>query len=133
MSKLIRRLLGLLFTLGIYTKHYKIVWSGEVISCNKFYESRHWTVRASYKNKLEKMFTALLLEAKIQPMIELSLVVFTNARLDIDNHGIQNKILVDTMKGKYLLNDTKKYFVSTHTIYDPNLPKNVTEYHLIGK
>lgn len=133
MSQLVRRLLGLLFKLGFYKKHYKIVWKGEVISANKFYQSRHWSIRAGYKNKLAQAFNILLLEAKVKPMSEVSLVVFSNSRIDIDNHGIQNKILIDTMKDKYIMDDTKKYYVSTHTIYDSTIPKNTTEYHLIGR
>jgi hypothetical protein len=132
-SQIIRRLLSLLFHLKIYNKHYKIVWTGEVISANKFYQSRHWSIRAGYKTKLSEAFTILLLEAKVKAMSEISLIVFSNHRVDIDNHGIQNKILIDTMKDKYITDDTKKYYVSTHTIYDASLPKNTTEYHIIGR
>jgi hypothetical protein len=133
MSKLIRRLLSLLFTLGFYDKHYKIVWDGEIVSTNKFYEARHWTVRSGYKVKFAKIFEVLLLGAKVKPMKEISVVTFYNNRMDADNLSIMSKMLVDTMKGKYIHNDGNKFFKMTLTVYDENLPKGTAEFHIIGK
>src|SRR5690349_5785867 len=105
MSQLVRRLLSLLFTLGFYDKHYKIVWDGEIVSTNAFYQSRHWSIRAGHKIKFEKIFDVLLLQAKVKPMKEISLVTFYNNKMDCDNLSIMGKMLIDTMKGKYITND----------------------------
>jgi hypothetical protein len=133
MSKLIRRLLSLLFTLGFYDKHYKIVWDGEITSTNKFYEARHWTVRSSLKIKYAKIFDALLLQAKVKPMKEISVVTFYCNRMDCDNLSIMTKMLVDTMKGKYIENDGTKFFKMTLTAFDESLPKGTVEFHLLGR
>lgn len=131
MSKFIRRVLSLLFKFGFYTKHYKITYTGEIASTNKFYASPHWSQRSSAKNKYAKIFSLLLLEAKVAPLKQFSLIVFANTRIDIDNH-IQNKFLIDTMKGKYVVDDSKKFYQMTMTIHDDSLPKNTIEYHIIG-
>jgi hypothetical protein len=133
MSQIIRRLLGLLFTLGFYDKHFKFTWDGEIVSTNKFYEARHWTVRSGYKQKFSKIFETLLYQAKVKPLGELSLVIFYNGRMDIDNLSIMGKMLVDTMKDKYILNDGNKIFKSTHSIVDTKLPSGTIEFHIIGK
>lgn len=125
--------MSLLFKLGIFTKHYVLKWDGEIVSTNKFYEARHWTVRAGLKVKYTKIFEPLLLQAKVKPFKELSLVVFYNTRFDVDNLSIMGKMLIDVMKGKYIENDTNKTFVSTHTICDKTLKKGMVEFHLIGK
>ena len=133
MSKLIRRLLSLLFTLGFYDKHYKIVYDGDVASSNKIWESKHWTTRSAIKTKYAKIFTILLLQTKIKPLSEMSLVTFFNTRHDVDNLQAIQKICVDTMKGTYIPDDNTKHFKSTHTIFDNSLPKGVVEMHIIGK
>jgi hypothetical protein len=133
MSGLVRRLLSLLFTLGIYNKHYKLVWDGEIVSTNKFYEARHWTVRSGLKLKFSKIFDVLLTQGKVKPMSQLSLVIFYHNRMDCDNLSIMGKMLVDTMKGKYIPDDGNKIYQSTHTIFDSSLPKGLAEFHLIGR
>jgi len=131
MSSLVRRFLKLLFRLGIYSKHYVIEYAGPIVSTNKFYASPHWSVRSKLKNKYIEIFTQLLLKNKINKFDELSLVVFCNTRLDIDNHACQNKFLLDTIKLKYVDGDDTRYFISTHTIHDPHMKKNTIEYHLL--
>lgn len=133
MAKLIRRLLSLLFTLGIYDKHFKIVYDGDVTSSNKIWESKHWSVRSGIKTKYAKIFNILLLEAKVKSLKEMSLVTFFCTRHDVDNLQAIQKILVDTMKGKYIIDDNTKCFKSTHTIFDDSLPKGTVEFHILGK
>jgi hypothetical protein len=133
MSKLIRRLLSLLFTLGIYNKHYTIAYTGEVVSFNQVYSGGHWSKRATVKKGYEEIFTVLLLQAKVKPMTEVSLITFYNSRMDCDNIAYIMKMLVDTLKGKYIQNDGNKFYKSCHTIYDPSLPKGMIQFHLVGK
>lgn len=130
-SALIRRLIGLLFRFGIYKHHYTIKYSGDKVSTNKFYATPHWSVRSKLKNEYVTIFTILLQKENVKKMSKMSLVVFCNTRLDIDNH-IQNKFLVDSMKGTYLPDDTTKCYLSTHTIHDGSLPKGHIEYHILG-
>jgi len=133
MSELARRFLNLLFTFGFYSKHYKIVYNGKIASTNEFYEARHWSVRAGLKVKWSKIFDVLLIQAKVKPLKEFSVFIFYSSRHDADNLSIMGKMLVDTMKGKYIENDINRFYKSTHTIHDSSLPKNTFEFHIIGK
>jgi hypothetical protein len=131
--KFIRRLLGLLFKFGFYTKHYKLVYSGEVISWNKLYSQSHWSYRSGLKNKYQKIFATLLLEAKVQVMQEMAIVVFYNNRMDVDNISLTSKWLADTIKDKYLQDDSNKYYKGLMIFHDPDLPKGLLELHITGK
>lgn len=127
-----RRFLNLLLTFRIYTRHYKITYDGDVTSANKIWESSHWTTRSAIKQKYHKIFEVLLLKHKVKPLTEVSLFTFYNTKHDVDNIFCLNKILMDTVKGKYLPDDNTKYYKSTHTIFDSNLSKGTVEFHLVG-
>lgn len=132
MSSIIRRLLGLLFKFGYYKTHYKVVYTGDISSSNKIWSSSHWRTRSATKQKYEKIFTILLLQYKIKKITEFSLVTFYNTRHDTDNLQTLQKILVDTMKGSYVEDDTSKFYKSTHTIFDSTLPKGTVEFHILA-
>jgi hypothetical protein len=133
MSKLIRRLLSLLFTLGFYDKHYKIVWDGDMVSTNMLYSQKHWSARSAMKNKYIKIFDTLLLQAKVKPMKEMSIVLFYSGRMDVDNTSTGCKFLADAVKGKYLQDDSSKFYKALFLIHDSSLPKGTYEYHIVGK
>jgi len=133
LSKIVRRLLSLLFTLGVYDKHYKLVWDGEMVSLNQLYSQKHWSARSAMKNKYIKIFTTLLLQAKVKPMRELSIVLFYSSRMDVDNCVCGCKFLSDAVKGKYLEDDSAKFYKALFMIHDSELPKGTYEYHLIGR
>ena len=132
MSKLARRFLNLLFAFGVYKRHYKSVYNGDITSANKIWESKHWAIRSSTKNKFTKIFQVLLLEAKVKPLQEMSMFVFFNTRHDVDNLSAIQKIMADTLKGHYIPDDNTKHYKSTHTIFDSTLPKGTVEFHIIG-
>lgn len=127
-----RRFLKLLLTLRIYTKHFKIIYDGDVTSANKIWASQHWSIRSTIKQKYHKIFEILLLNEKVKKMNEVSLFTFYNTKHDVDNIFCLNKILMDTVKGKYLPDDNTKHYKSTHTIFDSTLPKGTVEFHLVG-
>lgn len=132
MARVARRLLSLLFTLGLFNKHYKIIYDGEIISFNKLYSGGHWSKRSGMKVKYHQIFEVLLLEAKVKPMKEMFLAIFYNTRHDCDNIVLTGKFLMDTVKGKYLPDDTSKYYRGIQIVHDPLLPKGRVELHLIG-
>jgi hypothetical protein len=132
LSSLIRRILSLLFTLKIYSKHYTLSYNGEIISFNQLYSGGHWSKRSAMKSKYRKIFEILLLEAKVKPMSEVFLAVFFNTRHDCDNIVLTGKFLLDTMKGKYIPDDTSKYYKGIQIIHDSSLPRGTLEFHLIG-
>lgn len=122
----------MIIDLSSYKIHYKLTFTGEIVSDNIFYESRHWTVRNGIKNKYKKIYTILLLEAKVKAMSEISLVVRYNTNHDVDNTSIMGKMLVDTMKGVYIENDGKKFYTTRVTQYWPSLPKGTIEFNVLG-
>jgi hypothetical protein len=133
MSKVIRRLLRLLFTLGVYNKHFVITYTGEVSSMNKIWSSPHWGTRSGIKNKYSKIFSTLMLEEEVKPMQEMVIVLFYQSRVDVDNAIVGCKILADSIKGSYLPDDSNKFYKGLFMIHDPALAKNTYEYHLVGK
>jgi len=128
-----RRLLNLLIKLGIYQKHYKITYTGDITSANVVWESRHWSIRSAVKLKFSKIFKVLLLEAKVKKLEEFSLFILYSSKHDCDNLSCLGKIFVDTMKEVYIPNDDTRFYKSYHCIYDKSLPKNTVEFNVVGK
>lgn len=52
----------------------------------------------------------LMKEAGIRPMDKFRIEIEYNSRLDLDNVITLPKMLIDTMKGVYIKDDTKKYY-----------------------
>jgi hypothetical protein len=130
---MIRRLIRLLLRFNIFDRHYILKYSGKIISFNQLYSGGHWGKRQGYKNTYGKIFSSLCLAAKIQPMQELFLVVFYNTRHDCDNIVLSAKFLLDVMKGKYITDDSSKYYKGILVHYDSSLPRGVLEFHILGK
>jgi Endodeoxyribonuclease RusA. len=133
MAKVVRRLLSLLFALKFYDKHYKIIYGGKIVSFNQIYSGSHWSKRSAIKIKFHEIFEILLLEAKVKPMKEMFLVIFFNTRHDCDNIVLTAKFLLDTMKGKYIEDDTSKFYKGIQIVHDSELPKGQLEMHILGK
>ncbi len=122
----------MIIDLSNFKHHYKLQYTGEIVSDNVFYEARHWTVRNGLKNKYKKIYTILLLEAKVQQMSEIALVIRYNTNHDVDNTSIMGKMLVDTMKGQQIENDGKKFYKTRVTQYWKDLPKGTIEFNILG-
>lgn len=126
-------IIDLIYNYNLYNKHYQFDYSGEIVSFNQVYSGGHWSKRASVKNKYSKSFSILLLEAKVKPLTEMSLIALYSSRHDCDNLGYIMKMLVDTMKDVYIVNDGNKIYKSTHTIYDNSLLKGTIQFHIVGR
>lgn len=109
---------------------YKITYQGEIVSTNKIYSAKHWGARSAAKTKYRDIFSVLLLEAKVKPFSEFKLSLQYKNGMDIDNLSIMAKFFADTLKGKYVEDDTPKYFKSLTISYNENLPKNTIEFLL---
>jgi len=66
-------------------------------------------------------------------MKEMFLVIFFNTRHDCDNIVLTAKFLLDTMKGKYIEDDTSKFYKGIQIVHDSELPKGQLEMHILGK
>lgn len=81
-------------------------------SLNKFYSGKHWKKRQS-----EAQYWHLLVQSatkKIPKHIyNCPIIVHLayNSALDIDNHGAVSKMIVDGLKGRFIVDDSRKYVV----------------------
>lgn len=110
---------------------YTIRYEGEGISNNQFYAGKHWTVRAGIKKKYEKIFLWLIKSSKPKKYDSIGCVVFFNSRHDCDNVTALMKLVIDTLKGKYIKDDSTKYLKFTAQVHDPTLPHNTFEFVII--
>jgi hypothetical protein len=112
---------------------YKITYQGEIVSSNAFYSSKHWSFRSAAKNKFKEIFTILLLQARVKKFSEFSLELEYRSKHDVDNVGIMAKFFADTLKDKYVVDDTPKYFKSLKITYNPSLAKNTIQFLIDAK
>lgn len=132
MRKFIFRIISLLRRLGIIKKVITVRHEGKGLSINQFYLQGHWKRRSDLKNEFKGIFEALFAKhEELEWMDEFMLILFFNCRMDTDNTSGMIKIFVDTMKGRFIANDTKKHFPSTAMVYDPELPINTYEFVLL--
>jgi hypothetical protein len=133
LAAIIRRFLNLLQTLGFFSKHYKLSYSGDIVSFNQLYAGGHWSKRSAIKTRFHGIFKILLLEAKVKPLTQMSLFIFFKTRHDPDNIVLTGKFLLDTMKGTYIPDDSTKFYKSIHVIHDESLTKGELQFHIIGE
>lgn len=120
---------------------YEIIYKGQGISWNDIYANsgkNAWKGRKSIVDKYKKIFTILLLEAKLPWMDEFEITLIYNSKHDPDNCGAAIKILVDAMKQKrdgglvtqrgWIYDDTKKYFKKMTIIPDELLETNTFKF-----
>ena len=103
---------------------YIIKYEGKALSLNDFYAGGHWKKRADGKKKYDNIFKVLLLEARVKWMHEFRLDVVYNSKHDCDNVVGMSKIFVDSMKGIYIKEDSKRYFKGLSITPDTSLKNN---------
>lgn len=109
---------------------YTIVYEGPIVSNNAFYAGMHWTKRNDLKNNYNIIFSNLLTKAKVKPFKQFRLNVRFNSKHDCDNVVATLKIFVDTLKGKYVENDTKEFFTGFSVEHDDTLKKNTMVFQI---
>lgn len=86
-------------------------WSKEY-GMNAYYSGKHWSLRkkdAEYWHLLTRSAMNKQ-EVRIRPFekpVEISFL--WNVRLDIDNHAIMGKMIVDAMKGRIINDDNRRW------------------------
>ncbi len=112
---------------------YKIVYNGgknKLVSNNQFYSAGHWAIRSALKNKWVAIYSTLCLEAKMKPFSSFDIRMTYNSNHDCDNVISNLKFFVDSLKGKYIKDDSSDYFKSISVKRDKSLPKNTIEYYI---
>jgi hypothetical protein len=120
---------------------FTIVYQGQGISWNDIYANsgkNAWKIRKSLVDKYKKIFTILILEAKLPWMDEYEVALFYNSRHDLDNCGAMSKILVDVLKQKreggivtqrgWVYDDSKKYYKKLTIAPDESLENNTFKF-----
>ena len=91
-------------------------------SDNAYYAGKHWAVRKKDADYWHNMVRACMDRQGVRkrPFEKpVEILLFWNDRLDVDNHSIMGKMIVDAMKGRLLQNDSKKWVRSvTHTFHE---------------
>jgi hypothetical protein len=120
---------------------YTITYSGKGVSWNDIYGSsgkNAWKVRKTIVDKYKKIFTYLILEAKLPWIDTFKITLFYNSRLDPDNCGANLKMMLDALKqdrleGKvlkqgWIYDDSKKFCKGVSIIPDESLPTDTYKF-----
>lgn len=85
-------------------------------SLNKFYSTNmHWRTRKEIADYWHSLVQCTMYANKIPRMLfekPVKITIYYNSNLDIDGHGVISKLIVDSMKGYLITDDTRKYFVN---------------------
>ena len=79
---------------------------------NAYYAGKHWSIRnrdAEFWHLLTRsaMNRQEVRRTPFEKLVEISLL--WNDRLDIDNHAVMGKMIVDAMKGRLINDDNRKW------------------------
>lgn len=80
---------------------------------NAYYSGKHWTARKKDAEELHLLTVACMKKAKIRRRLFTRPVAVTflwDDGLDIDNHAVLGKAIVDAMKGYILQDDSRRFF-----------------------
>lgn len=91
-------------------------------SDNAYYAGKHWAVRKKDADYWHAMVRACMdrQEVRKRPFEKpVEITLYWNDRLDVDNHSIMGKMIVDAMKGRLIQQDSRKWVKSvTHAFHD---------------
>ena len=85
---------------------------------NAYYAGKHWTKRKEDAEFWHYLVNSELRQQGVPKQILQSPVKITfsfNTRLDIDNHAVMEKYIVDSLKGYLLQDDSRKFYVEKTT------------------
>lgn len=115
-------------------EHYKITYTGQIVSHNDIYGSNNWRVRKTIVDKYKKIFGYLFKEAKMPWFEQFGLVIHFNSKHDTDNISELGKLALDVFKEKrekgiivqkgHVHDDTKKHSRLFCIVPDETLPIN---------
>lgn len=80
---------------------------------NRYWAGVHWSVRKKNADAMHDTVAAVLSSAKIKRETFAKPVKVTfwhDDRLDIDNHAVIEKLIVDSLRGWLLENDDKRFY-----------------------
>ena len=91
-------------------------------SDNAYYAGKHWAVRKKDADYWHNMVSACMDRQGVRkrPFEKpVEILLFWNDRLDVDNHSIMGKMIVDAMKGRLIQQDSRKWVKGvSHAFHD---------------
>lgn len=86
-------------------------WSKEY-GMNAYYAGKHWSARKRDAEYWHRLVRSYMDEQGVRRVPFKRAVIITfhwNDRLDIDNHAIMGKMIVDAMKGRVIEDDSRRW------------------------
>lgn len=86
-------------------------WSKEY-GMNAYYAGKHWSVRKRDADYWHRLVQSHMNEQDVRrvPFKRPVIIIFHwNDRLDIDNHAVMGKMIVDAMKGRVIEDDSRRW------------------------
>lgn len=86
-------------------------WSKDY-GMNAYYAGKHWSVRKRDAEYWHWLVRAAMEDQNVRrvPFKKPVIVIFHwNDRLDIDNHAVMGKMIVDAMKGRIIEDDNRRW------------------------
>lgn len=103
------------------TKKGKAMWNRQY-GMNAYYSGKHWAQRKNDAETWHMMTRAAMRKAHCRrsPFDKPVIVCFYwNDNLDIDNHAVMGKMIVDAMKGSIIHDDNRRYLAGvSHYFHD---------------
>lgn len=91
---------------------------------NAYYAGKHWAQRKKDADFWHWLVSANMAEQNVRRIPFKKPVIITfrwNDRLDIDNHSIMGKMIVDALKGKVIEDDSRRWLKGVcHYFHDEN-------------
>lgn len=93
------------------TKKGKAEWNRR-FGLNAYWSGKHWTKRREDAEYWHLLCNAEMNRQNVQRTpfeSPVEIAIFFNDRLDVDNHSAMAKMIVDSMKGRVIEDDSRKY------------------------
>lgn len=98
-------------------------WSKDY-GMNAYYAGKHWSVRKRDAEYWHWLVRAAMEDQNVRrvPFKKPVIVIFHwNDRLDIDNHAVMGKMILDAMKGRVIEDDNRRWVKGVcHYFHDEN-------------
>lgn len=103
------------------TKKGKAMW-GRQYGMNAYYSGKHWAQRKDDAETWHMMTRAAMRKARCRttPFDKpVYITFFWNDGLDLDNHAVMAKMIIDAMKGSIIHDDNRRYLAGvSHYFHD---------------
>lgn len=87
------------------------------LGLNQIYSGGHWSKREKLAKEIHMLTRQAMMAKGIPKRIvgnPVAVTLYYNSRLDIDNHGYLAKMIIDSLKGWIIADDSKQYVSAVH-------------------